>query len=128
MKRSVLFLLLAMLVWACSPSKQVSKTAVTLSPGNQDSTEYEIVIIDPEFDHWYLVNYSPAKDYTLEYYHGRNQVAAANWNYYYQAGKYRNIIDSNVDYQPNIDYGIEVNRKLYWYFKYIEENFNISLF
>jgi hypothetical protein len=26
-----------------------------------------------------------------------------------------------------LDYGMDVNRKLYWYFKYIEENTSIRL-
>jgi len=52
----------------------------------------------------------------------------ANWNDYYRTGKHSQVIDSNINYQPNLDYGIEVNRKLYWYFKYVQEEYKIRLF
>lgn len=38
------------------------------------------------------------------------------------------VIDCIIEYQSNVDYGIEVNRKLYWYFLYITENYKIRLF
>jgi hypothetical protein len=38
------------------------------------------------------------------------------------------IIESYIDYRPNIDYGIEVNRKLFWYFKYVKSKYGINLF
>ncbi len=36
-------------------------------------------------------------------------------------------IDSYIDYRPNIDYGLDLNYKLYYYFKYFEERNNIRL-
>lgn len=98
-----------------------------LKPTNQDSTEYEILIIDPDFDRWYLLNYSPAKDHSQEYYRGKNHVAVINWNNYYRAGRYGRVIESLIDYQPTIDYGMEVDRKLYWYFTYVVSTYKIRL-
>jgi hypothetical protein len=120
--------IIALLIWACSPARQASKTSATLKQASQDSTEYEIIILDILFDNWYLLNYSPAKDYTKEYYQTRNVVGVANWNYYYRSGRYTRVIESQIDYQPNVDYGIEVDRKLYWYFKYIVSTYKIRLF
>jgi hypothetical protein len=120
--------IIALLIWACSPARQASKTSATLKQASQDSTEYEIIILDILFDNWYLLNYSPAKDYTKEYYQTRNLVGVTNWNYYYRSGRYTRVIESQIDYQPNVDYGIEVDRKLYWYFKYIVSTYKIRLF
>ena len=120
--------MIALLIWGCSPVKEVSKTSATLNQTGQDSTEYEILIIDPNFDQWYLLNYSPAKDYSKEYYRGKNIVAIANWNDYYLRGKYGRVIDAAIDYRPNVDYGIEVDRKLYWYFRYVVSEYKIRLF
>jgi hypothetical protein len=127
-KLSLITGIMALFFWACSPVKETAKTSATLSKNFQDSTEYEIHIIDPWFDQWYLINYSEAKDYTNEYYHNKNLIAVSNWNEYYRTGKYDLVIDSYIDYQPNIDYGIEVNRKLYWYFRYVREKYKIRLF
>ena len=120
--------ILAVLVWACTPVKEVSKTSAKLTQDSIDSTEYDILIIDFQFDQWYLINYSPAKDHSNDYYRTKNLIAVANWNDYYRTDRYSRIIDSYIDYWPNIDYGIEVNRKLFWYFKYIKENYRIRLF
>lgn len=120
--------LLAILAWACSPVKNTAKTSAALVQNGQDSTEYEIYINDIHFDQWYQLNYSEAKDRTNEYYHSKNLVAAARWNDYYHSGHESMVIDSYINYEPRVDYGIEVNRKLFWYFKFVEENYKIRLF
>ncbi len=59
---------------------------------------------------------------------GIKTLLPGNWNDYYRKGKYIEIIDSYINYQLQMDYGIEVNRKLYWYFKYVSENYKVRLF
>ncbi len=128
MLRSFFIGILALVIWACSPVKNASKTSAHLTQKDQDTTEYDIVIIDPGFDQWYMANFSPAQDRTNDYYRTRNIVAVGNWNDYYRMGKHGNVIDSYIDYRPDVDYGIEVNRKLYWYFRYIKNKYRIYLF
>jgi hypothetical protein len=120
--------IIALLIWACSPVKEASKTSATVTHDSLDSTGYELLIIDPHFDQWYLINYAPEKDHSNDYYRNKNLIAVANWNDYYRTGKYGGVIDSYIDYWPGIDYGIEVNRKLFWYFKFIKEYYGIHLF
>jgi hypothetical protein len=119
--------MMALLVWSCSPVKNTAKTSATLVQNSQDSTEYEIYISDLHFDQWFQLNYSEAKDHQNDYYRSKNQVAVANWNDHYRNGRYIDVIDSYINYEPQIDYGIEVNRKLYWYFKYVQENYKVRL-
>jgi hypothetical protein len=128
MKQSFFYGMLALLLWACSTVKESSKTPATLTKNCQDSTIYEITITDPGFEQWYLVNYSPSKDFTSDYYRNKNLLAVSTWNDYYRTGRHPRIIDFSIDYWPNIDYGIEVNRKLFWYFKYLEDNYHLHLF
>jgi hypothetical protein len=128
MKLSILLFTFSLAFWACSPVRESSKSLAALTQNCQDSTEYDIIIIDPEFDHWYLLNYSPAKDHLIDYYRSKNLIAVSTWNENYRAGRYDRVIDSYIDYWPQIDYGIEVNRKLYWYFEYFEDKYRIRLF
>jgi len=126
MKKLLIPVFILLLAWACSSTQKTGssdKRSVIIS----DSTEYEITIIDPEFDLWYLLNYSEAKDHTNEYYRSKNQVGVINWNDYYNRGRYHRIIENYIYFDNSIDYGIEVNRKLYWYFKYTEDTFKIRL-
>jgi hypothetical protein len=120
--------MIGLLILGCSPAQKVSKTSAKLTQNSQDSTEYEIMIIDPQFDQWYDINYSPAKDHSKEYYRGQNLVGVTNWNNYYNSASFRRIIDSSIDYRPDVDYGIDIDRKLYWYFRYIESECKIRLF
>jgi hypothetical protein len=128
MKPVFFIALISLLVCACSTVKETSKTTAVLTKSSQDTTEYEISILDPDFDVWYLYNYTPAKDYTNEFYRSQNMIAVINWNDYYRKGRYGRVIECYIDYQSNIDYGIEVNRKLWWYFKYIDNKYRIHLF
>jgi hypothetical protein len=126
MKKLLYALFALLLAWSCSPSKKAISSG-SHPPKIVDSTEYEAIIIDTEFEHWYLLNYSDAKDFSNEYYRGKNHVAVTHWNDYSTRHLYPHIIDESIIYDYSIDYGIEVNRKLYWYFKYIEDKFKIRL-
>lgn len=128
MKLRFIFGIMALMVWAGSLAQEVKSPSAKLSPNPQDSTEYEVIITDPQFDQWYLKNFQVGKDRSYEYYRSKNLVAISNWNYFYNTGQYDRIVDSYIDYLPHIDYGIEVNRKLFWYFKFIEESYKIKLF
>jgi hypothetical protein len=128
MKLSFFIGIMALVVWSCSPVKVATKTSAHLAKNSQDSTEYEVVIIDNGFDLWFLTNYSESKDRSNEYYRAKNMVAVANWNDYYHLGRYDRVVESYIDYRPDIDYGIDVNRKLFWYFKYVKSEYGINLF
>ena len=126
MKNLIIGVFVLFIAWSCAPSHQVAATA---KPPviKADSTEYEVIVIDPEFDHWYLIHFTPAKDYSNSYYRAKNQVGVSNWNDYFIRSLYPKIIDSSIVYDNSIDYGIEVNRVLFWYFKYYEDQFKIRL-
>jgi hypothetical protein len=120
--------IMTLLIGACAPVKEVPKTSAALIKDSKDTTEYQLIIIDPGFDQWYLINFTEAKDRSNEYYRYKDMVAVLNWNNYFSAGRYDRVIDSYIDYRPDIDYGIDVNRKLYWYFKYVDSVYGIYLF
>jgi len=126
MKKLIFPLFVLLIVWSCSPS-QKTRSSDRHSTIKSDSTEYEITIIDPDFDQWYLINYSSAKDYSNEYYRSKNQVGVINWNDYFTRNRYQRMVEDYIFYDNSVDYGIEVNRKLYWYFKYIQDTFKIRL-
>lgn len=133
MKTTIFVLFILLTLWSCAPSQKVSSsdkqlTIKTDSSLKNDSIEYELLLIDPEFDHWYLIHFSIAKDYSNTYYRNKNQVGVSTWNDYFTRNRYPRMIDDYIYWDNSIDYGMEVNRKLYWYFKYYEDAFNIRLF
>lgn len=126
MKTYISIVLIMLVAWSCVSTKNSERTDKNTFV-QIDSTQYEITIIDTEFDTWYLMNYSQSKDHSNEYYRSKNQVGINNWNNYFNRGRYARVIENNIYYEYSVDYGIEVNRKLFWYFKYIEEEFRIWL-
>lgn len=121
-------LLLLGLHIACAPIKKTSRPATTqkieLAPNEQDSTEYELIIIDPGFQSWFDAHYKPKWYYSNDY--------LANWNHQYVVYWNQKVRDPlshsapnnpfimEIDYRHGIDYGLDLNYKLYHYFKYIE--------
>ena len=127
MKKLLFFGLLLFVGGSCTQQKQMTQSQKSQSEISIDSTEYNILIIDPAFDRWYMMRYSASMDRSNEFYKGMNNLGVQNWNNYYNRGKYPQVIGSYLNYNPGIDYGLDVNRRLYWYFKYIEENFRIRI-
>ena len=93
-----------------------------------DSLEYEITIIDPGFTN-YLITAKPESYYNQSSLETRNRVLVMEWN-----NRFRNptryntdIYGNEIDYQANIDYGMEVNYKLYQYFQFAQKKYGMRL-
>jgi len=127
MKKLIIFCLVIAAACSCTQQKEITKSTGSAPSVKQDSTEYEITIFDNDFDQWYSIHYAETLDRSNEYYRSFNWIGVSNWNQYFFRHKYGNVISSYLSYDNNIDYGIDVNRRLYWYFKYIENNYNVRL-
>jgi len=117
---------LVMIIWSCNPQKHAFSSASERKIIT-DSTEYRIIIIDNDFDTWFLTHATPARDYSNDYYRQWNQIGVSNWNDYFMHDRYHQVISDYINYNSTVDYGIEVNRKLYWYFKYVEEKYGVPV-
>jgi len=92
----------------------------------KDSTEYELVVFDTGFETWFLMR--PGNEHSLGYYRSRNRLYVMEWNYRFMNPiRYRDIYECQIQYDPDIDYGLEFERRLYYYFKYFEETNKVSL-
>lgn len=93
----------------------------------EDSLEYELIVIDPGFEVW-LINKPSIWYHTNDYYRSRNNLYVSEWNHRYMNPLYYgDIYESYIDYSQDIDYGVELNYKLYYYFKYFEETNHVKL-
>ncbi|MDN5201815.1 DUF6146 family protein [Fulvivirgaceae bacterium BMA10] len=103
-----------------SISTPASKNVINLQA--EDDTEYELIIDDPGFETWFITNGKPVGFYSQQYYESKNQryVIAWNENVTRYAGRRNSPFTSFINYDPTVDYGIALNHKLFYYFKYIE--------
>ncbi|HET8737146.1 MAG TPA: DUF6146 family protein [Pricia sp.] len=93
-----------------------------------DSTEYEIIVIEPGFSTWLASIAKPEGYYSQSYLENRNQIYVSNWNQRaMQPLRYGGLYELQIDYDPSIDYGYEVNYKLYNYFVFFQRKYNQRL-
>jgi hypothetical protein len=110
-----------------APEQKVKLVAKNDTTSSKDSTEYELIVLDPKFDSW-LATQPPANYYSQQYYENWNQRYVTEWNYRHDNPiRYGNFFETRIDYDPNTDYGLELNYKLYYYFRFIEDEYGIVL-
>ena len=91
-----------------------------------DSLEYRIIVLDPGFDSW-LATQLPENYYSKSYYEIKNRIYVTEWNDRYRSGRNSNLYETYIEYDPDIDYGLDLNYKLYYFFKYFEKTNGIKL-
>ena len=87
-----------------------------------DSLEYEILIIEPGFNPW-LATQRPRGYYSEQFLENRNWQYVFEYNQrVIQPQRFNpNIYQQQINYEPRIHYGYEVNYLLYHYFLYMEQ-------
>ena len=122
-KTYLLPFIFALMIAACSlqrPLHRASAPEIT----HDDSTEYELIVFDQGFETWYLLQPSPAADHGIAYYKNWNRQYVNEWNY--RSGTSR-FFSSPINYDPNENYPLEIEHKLYYYFQYVEQELNIPI-
>ena len=120
---------------SCGSSKTDNKETNTqystlkFETESTDSTEYDIIITDIGYES-FLITQKPMNFYSQKYYESWNSYYVSDWNQkvqtsMYHSAKYQNVFDMYIDYDRSIDYGIEVNYKLYYYFMFVEKRYGV---
>ncbi len=96
---------------------------------SDDETEYEIIIIEPGFYTWLNSIARPEGYYSQTFLENRNEIMVITWNQrVLQPQRWNpNLYELQINYDPSIDYGYEVNYKLYNYFIYFQRKYNQRL-
>ena len=119
------------LVVSCGSYQTKKITSVKEEPVviANEKLEYEIIIIDQGFTS-FLNTVARSKEYYSEsYLKNKNRIYVNVWNsrarnpQRFSSSIYENIIE----YLPNEDYGLDVNYKLFWYFKFAEQKYKMKL-
>ena len=131
LKQILLLFVVGVFFWACGASPINNKITEKEEPVviANDSLEYEITIIDIGFNAFLNSVAQPVGFYSLDYLEARNRVWVLEWNnrarnpQQFNANIYENI----VDYQSTIDYGYDVNYKLFNYFLFAQKKYKMNL-
>jgi len=117
-----------MLVWnpcLALPQSDTAKT-VKIETRQNDSVQYEVIVFDPGFE-TFLISQPQMDFYSESYYKTWNTFYVAEWNNRYITKASSGLYENSIDYDPQIKYGIEVEYRLYNYFRYFEKINHITL-
>jgi hypothetical protein len=137
---SFIFVLVGLAGWSCGSSSGTISTspeeadifgvkqADTVEIADAESN-YDIVIIEPGFQTWLQSIARPEGYYSQSFLENRNQIYVTNWNQRVLLPlQYDPLLyEIQINYDPHIDYGYEVNYKLYNYFIYFQRKYNQRL-
>lgn len=136
MKYIILFLTLAVLTISCGSSTSIADNNTQAEIAEEDvvriandAIEYEIIIIEPGFNFWLASIAKPEGYYSQNYMETRNRLMVINWNIRVQQPQLYdpNLYELQIDYNSNLDYGYDVNYKLFNYFIYFQLTYKQQL-
>lgn len=122
-----LLLLFATFTISCAPQKPTPENQTVMKPEKNDDGEWDIDVIDTQYDYFLHAIAKPMSMYTESYLKTRNQFLVSEWNSYYYSGRYRNVIESAIDYDPNENYGLKFEYKLYQVFAYVHWKYGLRM-
>jgi hypothetical protein len=125
--KKLILLLLILLVVSVHSNGQQDTLRFAPSGESSDSVEYELIVIDPGYEA-YLATQPSMNFYSQHYYENWNLRYVTEWNYRHsQPMRYGDMYQTYIDYRPNIDYGLELNYKLFHYFRFFEKENGVDL-
>ena len=104
-----------------------SIAADSVEIAKSDTTEYELIVFDPAFESWFITTQKPKWYHENSYYRTKINLYSTDWNIRVMQNMHREPYEYEINVDPNVDYGLDINWKLYWYFKYLEETLGIKL-
>ena len=98
-----------------------------MRPEKTDDGEWDLDVIDTQFDYFLNAIAKPMSFYTESYLKTKNTLLVNEWNALYYSGKHRNVIESAIEYDPNEKYGLKFEYKLYQVFAYVQWKYGLRL-
>lgn len=122
----IIFLIIPLNFTAQSSPKN-EKEDSAMKPEKNDDGEWELTVIDTQFDYFLNAIARPISQYSESSLKSRNRMLVTEWNSYYNSGRYRNVIESSIDYDPRENYGIKFEYKLYQVFAYVNWKYKLRM-
>ncbi|WHF50942.1 DUF6146 family protein [Chryseobacterium gotjawalense] len=130
MKKLIFLLSILVLTVSCSTQNSAAnqnKDNAPIQAQKNEDGEYDLEVLDGQWTYFINAVAKPMNMYSESYLKTKNQFLVSEWNSYYFAGRYRNIIESSIDYDPNIDYGLKFEYKLYQVFAFVKWKYGLKL-
>lgn len=123
----ILFLILIPIHSFAQTTPKTKKEESAMKPEKNYDGEWELTVIDTQFDYFLNAIAKPISQYSESFLKSRNTMLVTEWNSYYTSGRYRNVIESSIDYDPREKYGISFEYKLYQVFAYVSWKYKLNM-
>ena len=130
MKKLIFAFSILLITLSCSSQNNIanqSKEDHPLQAQKNEDGEYDLEVLDTQFTYFINAIARPMSMYSEGYLKSKNQFLVSEWNSYYFSGRYRNVIESSIDYDPNINYGLKYEYKLYQVFAFVKWKYGLKL-
>jgi hypothetical protein len=137
MKNIIYLSIIVLIIIGCTTSKSSIASKDTPKKESNDTVKivnqdlkYEVIIIEPGFDYWLQSTAHPRGFYSQSYLENKNNFYILEWNNRVRQPQIYppNLYEMTIDYDPNIDYGYEVNYLIYNYMIYFQNKYNQKLY
>jgi hypothetical protein len=91
-----------------------------------DSVEYMLQVDELGYE-TYLLSQSTMSFYSKEYYKNWNNLYVNEWNNRCRMGPNQELYDNEIYYDIFVDYGLELEYRLYYFFRFFENKYNVTL-
>jgi len=131
MKNLFYLFLLGLFIYSCGSGRDMKSSPASATANDtvriaNDSLQYEIIIIEPGFNLFINSLAKPKGYHSQSYLETKNQILVQEYN-----SRVRNPLNYNpnlyiqeINYNPFVNYGYEVNYMLYNYFVYLSHEYN----
>lgn len=130
MKNLLSIIILCLLFSNCTTKVPPTKEENTLTFEKNDEEEYDIIVLDPQYETYLVSIARPMEFYSENYYKNKNQIYVTEWNLRHsQPFNYDpDFYAVRIDYEPNKDYGMKLEYKLYNFFEFIKWKYKVDLY
>ena len=107
------------------PKKMDSKKDDVVEISN-DSLDFKLIVFEPGFDRW-LASQPPMQSFDLGYLKQKNRIYTQEYNRRALNPNYTDLYPNKINYDPERDYGLNLNYMLYMYFEFFQEKYKQRL-
>ena len=122
-------ILVALFVFSCGPQNKIAENKENheIKPTKNEDDEWELDVLDTQYEYFITAVAKPMSMYSESYLKSRNTFLVTEWNSNFFTGKYRNVIESTIEYNPNENYGLKFEYRLYQVFAYVQWKYGVKM-
>lgn len=128
MKTIIAIFFLACFISCKSQNTIVNQDSSTIiKPEKNQDGEWDINVLDPNYEYFLKTIANPIDIYSENFLKTRNKLLVSEWNNIYFSGRKKNVVESSIQYDPNENYGIKFEYRLYQVFVFARWKYGLKL-